>query len=48
MKCLILFIILDNCKRVAVCFDDVISSCEVINSSSVQVQVSVIVHSLWG
>ncbi|XP_064381833.1 adenylyl cyclase-associated protein 1-like [Halichondria panicea] len=32
-------IILDNCKRVALCFDDVISSCEVINSSSVQVQI---------
>lgn len=32
-------IILDNCKRVALCFDDVISSVEVINCSSMQVQV---------
>ena len=34
---------LDNCKRVAVCFDDVISSVEVINSQSIQVQVRVII-----
>lgn len=30
----------DNCKRVALCFDDVISSVEAINSQGVQIQVS--------
>ena len=30
----------DNCKKVALCFDDVISSVEVINSQGIQVQVS--------
>lgn len=32
---------LDNCKRVALCFDDVISSAEVVNCQGIQVQVSV-------
>lgn len=32
-------IILDNCKRMALCFDDVISSAEVVNCQGVQVQV---------
>ena len=32
-------IILDNCKRVALVFDDVISSVEIINSQGAQVQV---------
>ena len=33
---------LDNCKRVALCFDDVIASAEVINSQGIQVQVSIV------
>ena len=30
----------DNCKRVALCFDDVIASAEAINSQGVQIQVT--------
>lgn len=33
-------IIIDSCKKVGLCFDDVISSVEIINSQSVQVQVT--------
>jgi adenylyl cyclase-associated protein len=33
-------IVLDNCKKMALVFDDVISSCEVINSQSMQIQVN--------
>lgn len=33
-------IILDNCKRMALCFDDVISSVEIINCQGAQVQVT--------
>lgn len=33
---------LDSCKRIALCFDDVISSVEVVNSQGAQVQVSMV------
>jgi adenylyl cyclase-associated protein len=33
-------IILDNCKKFALVFDDVIAACEIINSQRVQVQVN--------
>jgi hypothetical protein len=38
--CVYVCLIIDSCKRVALCFDDVISSIEVVNSQGVQVQVS--------
>ena len=36
-------LVLDGCKKTAVVFDDVVSSCEFINCQSVQMQVSYLI-----